>query len=167
MEVMNARTLVGIIGGILTVAVLGLFLVIRNGMNSSLQVSDLEAIGNAMILAYENVGYNYGSGTIASSSLISTGMVPSGAISGTALQSRFNTPMTVTGNGSSYTIALTGVPTANCVSIMTDPGLAQYLASVTVVGGTARTPPVPFTTASGDCAAASTESLDLTYTGHP
>jgi hypothetical protein len=166
MQNLTATQIASFITGLLVLGALTLFLLLRNSTNSTLELNDLEQIGDGMLVAFQNVNYNFGNAAIPGSVLINGGKIPSTIVSGTNIQSRWNTPITLTGTGTAFTAALTNVPQANCVDIETDAGLAQYLSAVVVTGGASRVPPVPVTTASTDCAAGN-NTMTLTYTGHP
>jgi type II secretory pathway pseudopilin PulG len=169
MENISARTIVLFITGILVAAVLGLFVTLRNSTNSQTQILDLEQIAQAMLLTYQNAGYNYGTGAIPATVLINTGKVPSSIVNGTNINSRFSTPITLDGAGTSYSITLTGIPGANCFDVVSDTGLAQYLTSATVNGTAVNTtPPLNVTTITGACGTSTAaDTIVLNFTGHP
>jgi hypothetical protein len=163
---LTGTQIAGIITALLTLFVGGLFLVLRTGTNSYTEINDLEQMGNGMIIAFQNLNYIYPVGPIAPAVLINGGKVPAGMVSGGNLVTRWGTPILPVGIGQGYTVPLTATPQSTCIDILSDAGLAPYLSSIIVSGATARVPPVPATTAAIDCAG-TTNTVTLTYTGHP
>lgn len=165
MEPLVARTIATVVGALLVGAALLAGVVFYFQASSTNESQDLVMLGDAMMDAYTNQNYQYGTAAIPGSVVINAGKVPTGMVNGTNLVTRWNTDITLTGATTNFTAALPGVPFQNCVQLMEDVGLSAYLTSISA-GTTARTPPVAAPQATTDCGSSGTVTLTLTYTGH-
>lgn len=142
--------------------VIGGALALFNSASTSQSVtqftSDLAAIRSAVRANYYGQG-GYGTASL-NSVLIAGNRIPSTmTISGTTVTHSLNGTMTATGATALFTVALTNIPPAVCLSLLSG---ANGWSSVQVTGGTAQTTfPISPTAAATQCALGTT----LTYTG--
>ncbi|HEV2651670.1 MAG TPA: type 4 pilus major pilin [Rhizomicrobium sp.] len=167
MDPLVARNISILVGTLLLAAVIGFGFVIRNGTYSTNQAQDLVTIAQGLQKAYVNQNYQYGAAVIPSSTLINAGKVDPNTVTGTNIMSRWQTAIVITGAGTAFTLALTGIPSNNCVDLMLDQSLQQYATSIGITGGTARTEPVSQANAAADCGTSGTVNLTATMIGHP
>jgi hypothetical protein len=167
MDPIIARNISIFVTTILIASIVGLGFVLRNGTNSSTQAQDLVTIAQGLQKAYQNQSYQYGTGPIASNVLINAGKVDPNTVANGNIQTRWQTAINLAGTGTGFTAALTGIPSNNCVDLMLDQTLEQYVSSIGIAGGTARAEPVPQATAASDCGTSGTVAMTVTFIGHP
>jgi len=125
--------------------------------------SDLQGIRASVKALYYGQG-TYGSSTNLNAVLVNGKRVP-GSMTVTAgspptINHSLNGTVTVTGNGANFTVALTNIPTAVCVGLMTQQGWD----TIQVGSAAARTVPVSPATASDDCDNAATQTMTFSST---
>ncbi len=167
MEQLTARNIIAAVTALAIIIVVGLGFVIRAGVNEQAQAQDLVTIAQGLQAAYANQSYAYGAVAISSSVLTNSGKVDPTIVSGTTINSRWQTAITLTGAGAGFTVALTGIPYSACTALLTDQSLGQYATSFTVDTGAANTVPVTPTTAATACTASGTHSITIAFAGHP
>jgi hypothetical protein len=165
------RELIAFVG--VTIAVLtGLYFLgpqllgLRSGARGFTQVQQLEQIGNGLTQEYLVANNNYGTGAIAPTPLVTSGYVPASQVISGTLNSTEGQPMTITGTGPGFSVALNIVSPAICTYVLGDEGLSALLTSVEVGTGAAQTVPLAPPTPANDCAGTGPFQVTLNYIGH-
>jgi hypothetical protein len=166
-DVLVARTADRQIGLVLTAAAVGIGAVIYLATTSASESSDLISMAQGFWGAYQVKSYVYPAGNMDPTILITGKKVDSQIVNGATLVTRWNSTITFPVVGSTFTATLPATPSSNCEDLMTDSGLAPYISSIGITGGTARVPPVDGSQASTDCGAAATQSLTVTFKPRP
>ena len=118
--------------------------------------------------AYSNQSYQYGAAVISPTILINSSAVDSTIVSGgNTINSRWQTPIVITGATTTFSAALTAIPYNICTKLMLNNSLAQYITAIGITGGSMNTPPVLPTTAATACGASGTVNLTIDFIGHP
>jgi hypothetical protein len=170
MDLFTQRNIYAALAAFAVIAVLAAATALWNGSNTQLEVTDIATIVTNMQTQYQPASYQYGTAAITPQALAATldSNIVTGTGNTTQINTRWNSPITITGSGSSFTLAFGEVGTANCQAIEQSGALAQVLTSIQVTGGTARTtlPVTDPNTAAADCASAP-NTMTLTAKGHP
>lgn len=147
------------IGALIIGGALSLYSNASSSQSSNQLNSDLTAIRASVKSIYSTQG-GYGTASL-NSVLINAKKVPTTmSVSGTTISHALNGTLTVTGATSSFTMAVTAIPTDVCVALLS---AASGFSSIQVGSNAARTTfPITPANASTDCAAAATQTITFT-----
>jgi hypothetical protein len=167
MEQLTARNIVAAVTALAIIIVVGLGFVIRGGVNAQAQANDLVTIAQGLQAEYANQSYVYPV-ILPSAVLINSGKVDPTIVNGTAIDSRWQTAITLAGVAAGgFTTALTAIPYNACTELLTDQSLSQYATSFIVDSGTAAPVPITPSVAATACTATGTHSITIAFAGHP